>query len=64
MFRLKYSNLTKTQVEGVLGNTPMPVCKTEFCDHLVGKSLKIILDKAPVEGPLLEYEFKSKTACL
>ena len=62
MFRLNYSNLTKTQVEGILASSPPPICAAEFCDHLVGKSLKIILDKTPVEGPLLEYEFKSKTA--
>ena len=61
MYRLNYTNLNKKQVEDVLAKTTPPKSASEFCKRLVGKSLKIVLDKLPVEGPTLEYEFKTDT---
>ena len=61
MFRLNYTDLTKEQVEKILAKSKPPVCASGFCGRLSGKTLKIVLDKTPVEGPELEYEFKSET---
>ena len=61
MYRLNYTNLSMKQVEEVLANTTAPVCESDFCGCLSGKSLRIVLDKLPVEGPVLEYEFSSET---
>lgn len=61
MFRINYSKLDKKQVESILAKGAAPVGLTEFCTRLVGKKLKIVLDKLPVEGPVLEYEFPSAT---
>ena len=59
MLRIHYTNLTKKQVEDALAGSAPPVCSSERCSRLAGKSLKIILDKLPVEGPVLEYAFQS-----
>ena len=61
MYRLNYSNLNKKQVEDILAKSAAPVCASDFCSRLAGKSLKIILDKHPVAGPVLEYHFQSDT---
>ena len=61
MFRLNYTNLNKKQVEEVLQKAKAPTSTSAFCTSLVGKTLKIILDKLPVEGPVLEYEFTSES---
>ena len=60
MFRLNYTNLTKEQVEGILAESVPPTCASGSCGCLSGKKLKIVLDKTPVEGPTLEYEFKTE----
>ena len=59
MLRIDYTNLTLKQVEDILAKSAPPVCATKLCSRLAGKSLKILLDKLPVEGPTLEYEFQS-----
>jgi len=64
MFKVKYSQLNKKQVEEVLSKRTAPVCASKPYGKLSGKSLKIITDKLPVEGPVLEYEFKSETVLL
>ena len=61
MYRLEYNRLNKKQVEDALAKAAAPVSTSGFCTRLAGKSLKIVLDKAPVEGPTLEYEFNSDT---
>lgn len=61
MFRTNYTNLTKKQVEDVLAKSTPPVGASALCSRLTGKRLKIVLDKLPVEGPTLEYEFQSDT---
>ena len=61
MFRINYANLDKKQVEGALAKASPPSGAAAFCTRLAGKTLKIILDKLPVEGPVLEYEFTSDT---
>ena len=61
MFRLNYANLSKKQVEDILAKAPTPSGASAFCARLAGITLKIILDKLPVEGPVLEYEFISET---
>lgn len=61
MYRLNYTNLSKKQVEDVLAKRSPPTCASEMCGRLSGKSLRIVLDKLPVEGPVLEYEFRSDT---
>ena len=61
MYRLNYNWLDKKQVEAVLAKATAPVCASKFCGRLAGKTLKVILDKTPVAGPVLEYEFKSDT---
>lgn len=62
MFRTNYTNLTKGQVEAALAKSAPPVCASKLCSCLAGKSVKFVFDKLPVEGPGLEYEFKSETA--
>ena len=59
MYRLNYTNLSKKQVEDILAKGAAPKCAAAFCSCLTGKTMKIVLDKLPVEGPTLEYEFKS-----
>ena len=59
MLRIDYTNLTKKQVEEVLAKSTPPACAAKLCSRLAGKTLKIILDKLPVEGPVLEYAFQS-----
>ena len=61
MFRLVYDDLDKKQVESILAKSTAPTCTSEFCSCLVGKTLSIVLDKLPVEGPTLEYSFQSNT---
>ena len=61
MYRLDYTQLNKAQVEEILANASAPASTSGFCTRLAGKSLKIVLDKLPVEGPTLEYEFQSDT---
>ena len=61
MFRINYTRLNKKQIEDVLSNITPPVCASGFCKCLTGKSLRIVLDKLPVEGPVLEYEFLTET---
>ena len=61
MFRTNYTNLNKKQVEDVLAKRTPPVCASKICSCLAGKTLKFVFDKLPVEGPVLEYEFKSDT---
>lgn len=61
MYRLNYTNLSKKQVEDILAKSTAPVSASMFCTRLSGKTLKIVLDKLPVEGPVLEYEFHSDT---
>ncbi|MCL2125460.1 MAG: molybdenum cofactor biosynthesis F family protein [Oscillospiraceae bacterium] len=62
MYRLNYTQLNKKQVEDVLAKaTFAPKSASGFCSKLVGKTLKIVLDKLPVEGPSLEYTFKTDT---
>ena len=61
MFRLNYNILNKTQVEDILSKSTAPVCSSEFCTCLTGKTLNIILDELPVKGPHLEYAFQSET---
>ena len=58
MHRIKYTKLTKEQIDRKLAPTISgPVCKSEFSDVLAGKSIKIVTD----DGPELRYEFKSKS---
>ena len=57
MYRINYTNLNKKQVESILSKGTTPTTATAFCTRLAGKSLTIKLDKLPVEGPTLEYEF-------
>ena len=59
MLRINYTNLTKKQVEDALTGGASPVCTSKRCSRLVGKSLKMIFDKLPIEGPVLEYDFLS-----
>ena len=59
MFRVDYSDLSMAQVEEVIKHRAAPVCAAEFCASLTGKRMKIVLDKTPVEGPILDYEFQS-----
>ena len=61
MFRIDYTDLSKAQVEAALDKRAAPLCATQFCACLSGREMKIILDKTPVEGPVLEYEFHSET---
>lgn len=61
MYRLNYNNLSKKQVEDVLAKGTAPICASAFCSCLAGRSLRITLDKIPVEGPSLEYEFLTDT---
>ena len=61
MYRLEYNMLNKKQVEDALAKASAPTSASGLCTRLVGKSLKIVLDKTPVEGPTLEYEFSSDT---
>ena len=61
MYRLNYTNLDKKQVEDVLAKSAPPVSVSGFCGRLSGQKLKIVLDKLPVAGPALEYEFQSDT---
>ncbi|MCL2167419.1 MAG: hypothetical protein FWH49_09065, partial [Clostridiales bacterium] len=61
MYRLAYTNLNKTQVEQALAGSGPPVSASAFCDRLSGKTLKLVFDKLPVEGPVLEYSFQSAT---
>jgi len=61
MYRIDYTDLKLQQVEDIIGGNRQPQAATKLCGCLVGKSLKIILDKKPVEGPVLEYEFKSES---
>jgi hypothetical protein len=64
MYRLEYANLDLKQVEEILSKRTAPISSSGFCGRLTGKSLKIVTDKLPVEGPTLEYEFKSDTKLL
>ena len=57
MFRINYNNLNKKEVEDRIKTAKAPVGATSLCTRMVGKSIKIVLDKDPVEGPVLEYEF-------
>ena len=65
MFRINYTDLNKKQVEDILPGfassacTAAPACASKTCSRLTGKTLKLVLDKQPVEGPSLEYEFIS-----
>jgi len=59
MFRIDYKQLNKKQVEDVLAKSAPPACASAHCGVFSGKTMKIILDKLPVEGPVLEYEFLS-----
>ncbi|MCL1835707.1 MAG: MoaF N-terminal domain-containing protein [Oscillospiraceae bacterium] len=59
MYRLNYNELKLQQVKDIVSKKEAPVVASEFCGYLVGKSLKIVLDKTPVAGPQLEYEFQS-----
>jgi len=59
MLRIDYTNLSKAQVENILAEGIVPKCTAQCCSRLSGQSLKIILDKHPVEGPELYYEFQS-----
>ena len=61
MYRLSYTSLKLKQVEDIVAKGAAPSCAAGFCSRLIGKSLKIVLDKLPVEGPVLEYEFQSDT---
>ena len=61
MYRLNYTQLNKKQVEDLLAKVSAPISSSGFCTRLAGKSLKIVLDKLPVEGPTLEYEFQTNT---
>ncbi|MCL1835187.1 MAG: molybdenum cofactor biosynthesis F family protein [Oscillospiraceae bacterium] len=61
MFRLDYKQLNKKEVEDVLAKASPPAGAAALCGKFAGKSLKIVLDKLPVEGPVLEYEFLSDT---
>ncbi len=57
MHRIKYTKLTKEQIDQKLAATASgPKCASEFSDILVGKSLKIVTDN----GPVLNYAFKGK----
>ena len=60
MYRLNYTNLNMKQVEDILSKNSPPTSASAFCTCLVGKTIKIVLDKLPVEGPVLEYEFPSE----
>ena len=59
MYRTNYTNLNKKQVEDILAKRTPPVCAVETCKALSGKTMKILLDTLHVEGPTLEYDFKS-----
>ena len=61
MFRINYTQLNKKQVEDILAKAAPPSGASKLCGKLVGKKLKIVLDKQPLEGPVLEYEFQSDT---
>ncbi|MCL2124848.1 MAG: molybdenum cofactor biosynthesis F family protein [Oscillospiraceae bacterium] len=61
MYRLDYTNLDMQQVNGIVASGGAPVCASQLCEDLAGKTLKIVTDKLPVEGPVLEYSFDSAT---
>ena len=61
MYRLNYSALSLRQVEDIVAKAAAPVCTPRSCALLTGEKMKIVLDKFPVEGPVLEYEFVSDT---
>ena len=61
MYRLNYSRLNLKQVESIVAQGNAPVCASKLCSRLTGKSLKIVLDKLPVAGPVLEYGFLTDT---
>ena len=57
MHRMKYTKLTKEQIDHALVPTAAgPACASEYSDVLAGKSLKIVTDN----GPVLSYTFKDK----
>jgi hypothetical protein len=57
MHRIKYTKLTKEQIDQKLSPTAAgPACASQYSDVLAGKSLKIVTD----DGPVLSYAFKSK----
>ena len=64
MFRINYTNLNKSEVEKLIGDAPEPTCISQPSGCLIGKEFTIILDKTPVEGPRLEYEFVSENQLL
>ncbi|NLT40886.1 MAG: hypothetical protein GXX89_10580, partial [Clostridiales bacterium] len=49
MYRLNYTNLSKKQIEDILAKGAAPKCAAAFCSCLTGKTMKIVLDKLPVE---------------
>jgi len=57
MFRIDYTSLNKKQVEEVLKKAGPPISASGLCPRLARKTLKIVLDKQPIEGPTLEYDF-------
>ena len=57
MHRIKYTKLTKQQIEQKFAATASgPACSSEYSDVLAGKSIKIVTDG----GPVLKYTFKDK----
>ncbi len=61
MFRINYSELGKNQVESIIGPKPAPGSIGGLCGCLAGTKIRIVTDKKPVEGPVLEYSFSSET---
>jgi len=57
MFRINYTNLTFDQVSAIVDSKSAPFSAGGYCDRLVGRKFRIVLDDEGITPPALEYEF-------